>query len=543
MHIRTGPRKRYAMLGLVFATFVGHARASPSHYRLSWPAAVQDQWAMLRVERLSSNDSIGPVEKRGGKDAIDCGVEDKDQRMWFTQAGCSIASQDMTYADTSGAVPVVRTAAKGDLVKLTCEDVFCPIPPRLDCYEQPGICSADEWCMIDIHEKWGQWAMNRDGTTPQWEYCYNAADFVANSTDEALISSYNADCVASTVGDYGIKLGPKIEAWKPARGRCVKFRKEDQSCIGNPLEFGPFEPEFGLNYFREENGWPFPRPLVCGPGLTCTGADFDVRPSTCVIQRPVNKCFYGPWWDSTQCPRTQPGTPKGGLNKNQTVEALRRVVLLYPGEIASPGACPYWDRASKIGVSVLATQHRFYNIIAALWPTELFGAIPSFDEVMKLIPDPNLFGSPADCVAQADVAGSPINKALAEAGTLSNQPNQVWSLVHFAMHNQPSPLSAKGVAASRALAAHLSESFWCDDCRGFFTVGVIERYGLPPTSSNPEDHARWWWWGHNVASEHVATTRAGHPWIHELGEEPAAAFQNPYFMTWKDAVDMWTYRT
>jgi hypothetical protein len=84
---------------------------------------------------------------------------------------------------------------------------------------------------------------------------------------------------------------------------------------------------------------------------------------------------------------------------NQTVEALRRAILLYPGEIASPGECAYWNRTSNIGVSVLATQHRIYNIAAALWPTQLFNAISSFDELMQLIPDPNIYGSPADCVA------------------------------------------------------------------------------------------------------------------------------------------------
>lgn len=494
---------------------------------------------MLRNQRVSHSPT---VHARGGNDLIDCGTPDQSQPMWFTQGGCSLASQDLTYADKTDNVTVIRTAAKGDLVKLTCEDVFCPVPARVDCYEQPGICASDQWCMIDIHERWGPWAMARDGSTPQWEYCFNVADFVGNSTDEALISSYNAECVASTVGDYGIKLGPKTEAWKPIRGRCETFRKVEESCIGNPLEFGPFQHEFGLNYDREENGWPFPRPLVCGPGLTCTGADFDVRPSTCVVQRPLNTCFGGPWWDSTQCPRTDPGAPKGGLTKNQTVEALRRVILLYPGEIATPGDCAFWNRTSNVGVSVLVTQHRFYNIVAALWPTELFGKFPSFDEVMQLIPDPNLFGSPSDCVAQANVPDSAINKALAEAGTLSSQPNQVWSLVHFVIHNQQAPLSPKRIAASRALAAHLSESFWCDDCRGFFSVGVIERYGLPPLSSDPEDHAKWWWYGHNVASEHVASTRGGHPWIHELGEKGVASFQNPYFVTWKDAVEMWTYK-
>lgn len=533
-------RKQTVFLALVGSTFCSNVYANPQHYRTSWPAAVQERWAMLRDERVSQSHSL-TTTMPDGNGGVQCGTPDEGQPMWFTQGGCSLASQDLTYVDMSGNTTVIRTAAKGDLIKLTCDDVYCPIPARLDCYEQPGICSSDEWCMIDIHERWGPWAMDRDGSTPQWEYCYSAANFVANSTDEALIASYNADCVASTVGDYGIKLGPKTEAWKPIRGRCVAFRKAEESCIGNPLEFGPFEDEFGLNYAREQNGWPFPRPLICGPGLTCTGADFEVRPSTCVIQRPPNTCFDGPWWDSTECPRTESDAPKGGLTMNQAVEALRRAILLYPGEIASPGECAYWNRTSNVGVSVLATQHRIYNIAAALWPTQLFDEIPSFDEVMRLIPDPNLFGSPSDCVAQADVPGSDINKALASAATLSSQPNQVWSLVHFMMHNQIAPLSPKRVAASRSLAAHLSESFWCDDCRGFFSVGVIEVYGLPPLSTNPEDHAHWWWYGHNVASEHVASTRGGHPWIHELGERDVASFQNPYFMTWKDAVDMWTY--
>jgi hypothetical protein len=111
---------------------------------------------------------------------------------------------------------------------------------------------------------------------------------------------------------------------------------------------------------------------------------------------------------------------------NQAVEALRRVILLYPGEIASAGECAYWN-CTNVGVSVLATQHRIYNVAAALRPTQLFDKIPSFDELMQLIPDPNLYGSPSDCVVQADVPGSDINKALASAATLSSQPNQVWS--------------------------------------------------------------------------------------------------------------------
>lgn len=537
--------KHSGLLALLFSILSCHVAASPGHYRQFWPGAVVDHWATAQMERANSV-RMGPLlferHNDGNNGSIDCGTQVDGQPMWFTQGGCSIASQNMTYADTSGDAPVMRTVSKGDMIKMTCDDVFCPIPARIDCYEQPGTCAADEWCMIDIHEKWGRWAMNRDGTTPQSEYCYEVAKIAANSTDKAFLASYQEMCVDRTLGDYGISIGAKLEAWKPARGTCVKYRTAEQSCISNPLEFNAFEEDFGLSYKLQENGWPFPRPLVCGPGLTCTGAEFEVSPSTCVTQRPMNKCFAGPWWDSTQCPRTEPNAPKGGLSKELAIEAFRRVILLFPGEVASPGDCAFWDRKSKVGARVLDTQHKFYNIAAALWPTHLFDSIPSFDEVMKLIPDPNLLGSPQDCLRQAENKNSDIAKALAEAGALSSQPNQVWSLVHFLMHNQPSPMTPKQVAASRALAGHLSESFWCDDCRGFFTVGIVERYGLPPQSSDPEDHARYWWYGHNVASEHVATTRGGHPWIHQLGADGVAQYQNPYFMTWKDAVEQWTYQ-
>jgi hypothetical protein len=261
-----------------------------------------------------------------------------------------------------------------------------------------------------------------------------------------------------------------------------------------------------------------------------------------VNQRPMDTCFGGPWWDSTQCPRTDTNAPKGGLSQKLAIEALQRFMLLYPGEVASAGDCAFWDRKSKLGASVLDTQRKSYNIAATLWPVHLFGAIPSFDEVMKLIGNPNLLGSTTQCLEQSQNKESDIAQGLALAGAFSSQPNQIWSLVHFLMHNQKNSMTSKQVAASRALAGHLSENFWCDDCRGFFTVGIIGRYGLPPQSSDPEDHARYWWYGHNVASEHVATTRGGHPWIHQLGAGDVAKYQNPYFMTWKDATEQWTYQ-
>ena len=62
---------------------------------------------------------------------------------------------------------------------------------------------------------------------------------------------------------------------------------------------------------------------------------------------------------------------------------------------------------------------------------------------------------------------------------------------------------------------------------------------LPPDRPDPTAHARWWWWAHNVASEHVATTRGGHPWIHQSGAPDVERYQNPYFMTFEDAVTQW----
>lgn len=68
----------------------------------------------------------------------------------------------------------------------------------------------------------------------------------------------------------------------------------------NPLAYtnSKLNPE----YKRRPNGQVFERPLVCdprgGPGgskLTCTGPDFDVLPNTCVVARPPNVCFSGPW--------------------------------------------------------------------------------------------------------------------------------------------------------------------------------------------------------------------------------------------------------
>jgi hypothetical protein len=41
---------------------------------------------------------------------------------------------------------------------------------------------------------------------------------------------------------------------------------------------------------------------------------------------------------------------------------------------------------------------------------------------------------------------------------------------------------------------------------------VLDAIGLPPDTTERHAHADWWWRAHNMASEHSAATRGGHPW-------------------------------
>merc|ERR1712110_1387501 len=46
---------------------------------------------------------------------------------------------------------------------------------------------------------------------------------------------------------------------------------------------------------------------------------------------------------------------------------------------------------------------------------------------------------------------SPTAEALATASMWAGKPNMVWSLIHFLMHNQPSPMPQRAVEACRLL--------------------------------------------------------------------------------------------
>ena len=533
------------------ATWLCGSLASPSEY---W-ALTSEAVRQARISRGQSQ--FGRTLRTGKADPVSCGRERYNGAagpMWFANpyaAGCSKASMDLTYAYDGK----VHVAKKGDLIKMQCDNWECPIPAVTDCYSDRNACASDEWCMVITHEKWGAWAVGKDGKTPNFEICDKsytqsfealAEELRDNKTLAALKMTRDVICGGSVEGvANGIKLEGYTEdrLWRPSHGRCVKYRQKGQSCIPTLPTSGRFANAFvrrvqtGPAY---PNGGTMERPLACAPGLICTGPGFDILPSTCVEERPADVCFSGPWWDSSRCPRTA-GDSRSGMNRDWAIESLQTALLLFPGEVASAMNCNYWT--GELAPFTASVRKVTYEIFGALWPVHLVGEYPSLAELEEHMWEQtgvNLTElTPDECAAAAERYSSQISTALALAGTWSHRPNLLWSLIHFVVHNQPSPMSRDAVAASRALASHLSENFWCNDCRGFFTIGVLAVVGLPPESIDGEAHAKYWNLGHNIASEHVATTRGGHPWINTLEEAEAAGVSNPFYVPFETSVKMW----
>ena len=479
-----------------------------------------------------------------------CGPPIPGQKMYFAGPGrCSIASADMYYLAYDGEL---HRARKGMQIPMECDDVMCPVPMRPDCYMSPEICKEDEWCWIHQHEKWGPWAMaptpdNTFGHTPEPDYCSSYMPVYEKAVEKAMAQNQHWR-VTQLNASRQLQCPESAQlwgnsAWRPIRGQCLPYRQAQQSCF-QPQELPKLlEPRYKLDI----KGFPMERPLACAPNLICTAPDFYVLPSTCIQKRPKDICYYGPWWDSSDCPRAKTKNP--GLTYDLTVDAMISAAMLYPGEIASQGSCAYWDRTTKLGQSVLQVREQVYQIAVDLWPLHVLKVPPpSLEALSRLLPDPFEYlvkqrgmtpeEASQKCPQRAQRKASRVARLLAKASVLASQPNKVWSLVHFLTFNileVQVQIYKKGLA-SQAMASLLAQNFWCNDCRSFFQVGVIEKFGLPPLGS-AIDIAHWWWHGHNTASEHVATTRAGHPWIHQLDALPE--YQNPFYMSWHDAYEMW----
>mmetsp|Transcript_24956 Transcript_24956/g.27909 ORF Transcript_24956/g.27909 Transcript_24956/m.27909 type:complete len:593 (-) Transcript_24956:44-1822(-) len=491
-----------------------------------------------------------------------CGDASDDQNMWFTENGCSKASVDMTYIDRTGNV---RTAKKGEIIDMHCESVFCPPPKVPDCYNDPSYCASDEWCMLNQQEVWKQ-ASGIGGGTPGFAFCnkfFNSSEWTTDSVDDyyrfvqqtipditqtAAIDVYKSAkerCNATDGSSEGVNVVASLRPFygKGSRGRCVKYRQEGQSCVPQSVEtntmtsVGP----------KMVSGKQFKRPLLCDTtkGLHCTSSDFDVLPSTCVQERPQDICFHGPWYDSSICPRTETKV-SGGMDYEWTLKTVRNFLLLFHTDTVLPTHCNYWDRSTPTGQAAYNARVDSYAIVAALWPTHLGGdfaslGLPSFDQFEEEFILPNVPWDKCDAGSKDPDKNACETNILAMLGIATERANYIWSLIHFMMHNQPDSMNANRIAASRQLAVHLSTNFWCSNCRTYFTVGVLETFGLPPNSNNPEDHAKYWNFGHNIAGEHVSTTRGDDPWQYQAGEEIVADMQNPYYVSYERSKKQWTY--
>ena len=69
---------------------------------------------------------------------------------------------DYVQKDGSFATAQPNALIKPDTYGL--DSVYWPSPLRKDCYFYPSTCKEEtEWCMVDIHEKWGPWAESPNG--------------------------------------------------------------------------------------------------------------------------------------------------------------------------------------------------------------------------------------------------------------------------------------------------------------------------------------------------------------------------------------------
>jgi hypothetical protein len=75
--------------------------------------------------------------------------------------------------------------------------------------------------------------------------------------------------------------------WLAVRGRCVRYRQLDQSCNAYFAGSGGITPHYAVD---SQRGHPPTRPLLCAPGLVCTG-DVEPVPHTCVKARPPDVCY------------------------------------------------------------------------------------------------------------------------------------------------------------------------------------------------------------------------------------------------------------
>mmetsp|Transcript_51750 Transcript_51750/g.144610 ORF Transcript_51750/g.144610 Transcript_51750/m.144610 type:complete len:682 (-) Transcript_51750:131-2176(-) len=546
---------RHSLQGSARDQYTATARGTsdlPQDYEsFTMPALMKKHWCQWKGSMTGAAQETTELPD-GSRVAAGCLLPDpaNPQKIFWGNA-CSMNNNDgiLYYVNSLANPPRYESARKGDIIALSCGDVYCPAPTVMDCYSYPGICDSEtEFCWRPEH------GGPRGVASYEPDYCSDIEDSMKNVI---TIDGKSNDIETSNVENSTARIcssaaNGKKSLRRPVQAQCVKYRREGQSCVDQPLTF----PNPSLNpelLVRQSDGMPFERPFVCAPDLVCTGPKYHVMPNTCVRKRPRDTCYGSASWDSTECPRNITQTDFGvesGLVWGEAINALRTTLLSYPAEVASPMSCQYWDNTTAQGKEAAEIRKRLWELFGILWPSRTLPAQAPYETFStKHVPDPFLcpgISTGAQCRKAAMEQGDAPNcvqEALILARDFQSRPCKIWSVIHFYMHNLVEPVTADVAYAAQALAAFLGQKFTSPVDRGFFQAGVIGKIGLPPTSANREDIAKWYWYAHNIVSEHAAATRGVQPWLTIKMPDPnksPSTKQNDWFMPWDTAVQQWT---
>mmetsp|Transcript_44828 Transcript_44828/g.50814 ORF Transcript_44828/g.50814 Transcript_44828/m.50814 type:complete len:245 (+) Transcript_44828:1-735(+) len=134
-----------------------------------------------------------------------------------------------------------------------------------------------------------------------------------------------------------------------------------------------------------------------------------------------------------------------------------------------------------------------------------------------------------------------------------------WMILHTFSFQGGAVLTRAEKQAFGELFMYISGQFDCKICRNNF-VDIIQWFGVP-TSSLREEYARWLWQAHNNANEHSYATHsygvdvaqkvlqqaAGRadtkdPFDYtRINEWAHPTYEHPWYMTFEDAVRVWTH--
>lgn len=406
----------------ILCTMVVIARAVPSAYfedlRTKQPDVYAHYVAKTRRHQGVSDPST---------ECQDYSANQSTQPMWFTGSQCSNASMDLTLVvedPANSSNKVLRSYKKGQIVPLHCDNVFCPPPPRVDCYKDPQkICGEfpGTECYINQFERTGPWGRSPmrfqedilPGATvspPIASNCIALVTYLRDGNGDenemkaaeetmrdmcGVIDPMQVDGLIMFTNSEDSSL-PRLDSFYSAvKGQCVKPQQRGYSCIANR-----FRNDKNLVY--KADGETFERPLFCAKELQCLNhmcvkSEEDVvafheessgvasEGMFCGTLRGLNfACAQGlvctaaeNFLEPSTCVRkrsksiaylgpwwnsTNCPTMNGFSNAQLVLTGLKVLMLTYPGELQKASNCQeYWNS------SLVKGNHEvLYNYVSAL---------------------------------------------------------------------------------------------------------------------------------------------------------------------------------